>query len=222
MQAGSLCLADQKLAIPVRRVRDRTTHHEVPLATYAQLQTPRGHDLGLFRKVLDGAKGLRAAVRDVFGDVPVQRCQWHRRENVVSYLTKVERPVWRRKLEAAYAQTTYGDAKRALERLYQQLRVRNESAAASLADGLEETLGVNAVLGVSLRSTNLIESLMARLDAKTHRVTRWRTSDQKLRWYASALWSMERNVRKIKGCRFLGLLQHALQGTLHTEFIAAA
>ena len=63
--------------------------------------------------MLDGAKGLRAAVRDVFGDVPVQRCQWHKRENVASYLAKQDQPVWRRKLEAAYAHATYGDAKRA-------------------------------------------------------------------------------------------------------------
>ena len=54
--------------------------------------------------VLDGAKGLRAAVRDVFGeDVPVQRCPWHKGENVVSYLTKPMQVLWRRKLQAAYA-----------------------------------------------------------------------------------------------------------------------
>lgn len=53
--------------------------------------------------VLDGAKGLRAAVREVLGEVPVQRCQWHKRENVVSYLPRSEQPAWRRKLQAAYA-----------------------------------------------------------------------------------------------------------------------
>jgi transposase-like protein len=69
--------------------------------------------------VLDGAKGLRAAVRDVFGDdVAVQRCQWHKRENVVSYLPKQDQPTWRRKLQAAYAHGSYADAKRALERLH--------------------------------------------------------------------------------------------------------
>ena len=60
--------------------------------------------------VLDGAKGLRAAVRDVFGDVPVQRYQWHKRENVVSYLAKQDQPMWRRTLEAAYAHPQYADA----------------------------------------------------------------------------------------------------------------
>ena len=90
--------------------------------------------------MLDGAKGLRAAVQEVFGDIPVQRCQWHKRENVVSYLAKHEQPKWRRKLEAAYAQLTHGDAKRALDQLHRELRVVNESAAASLLEGLDETL----------------------------------------------------------------------------------
>jgi putative transposase len=91
--------------------------------------------------VLDGAKGLRAAVAEVFGDrAAVQRCQWHKRENVVSYLPKGEQPTWRRKLQAAYAHPSYGEAKRALQRLERELRLRNASAAASLAEGLEETL----------------------------------------------------------------------------------
>jgi transposase-like protein len=90
--------------------------------------------------VLDGAKGLRAAVADVFGArAEVQRCQWHKRENVVSYLPKSEQPVWRRKLQAAYAHPTYAEAKRALLRLQRELPLRNASAAASLAEGLEET-----------------------------------------------------------------------------------
>ena len=166
-------------------------------------------------------------MRDVFGDVLVQRCQWHKRENVVSYLAKQDQPKWRRTLEAAYAHATHGDAKRALERLYQELRVVNESAAASLAEGLEETLTLHRLnvfteLGVSFRSTNLIESVMARLEAKTHRVTRWRTSDQKLRWCASALWATERQFRRVKAYRSLPLLQRAVQRTLTSTKSAAA
>jgi len=176
---------------------------------------------------LDGSKGLRAAVRDVFGDVPVQRCQWHKRENVVSYLAKQDQPTWRRKLEAAYAHPMYTDAKRALERVHQELRVRNESAAASLAEGLEETLTLHRLnvfpeLGVSFRSTNLIESVMARLEARTRRVTRWRTSDQKLRWCASALCAMERQFRRVKQYRQLPLLKQALQTKLSLTTSAAA
>jgi putative transposase len=177
--------------------------------------------------VLDGAKGLRAAVRDVCGDVPVQRCQWHKRENVVSYLAKQDQTKWRRKLEAAYAYPLYADAKRALDRLHAELRIVNESAAASLAEGLEETLTLHQLnvfveLGVSFRSTNLIESVMARLEAKTHRVTRWRTSDQKLRWCATALGATERPFRRVKQYRGLPLLKRALQSTLTTTKSAAA
>jgi transposase-like protein len=153
--------------------------------------------------VLDGAKGLRSAVHDVFGPIPVQRCQWHKRENVVSYLGKTAHVAWRRKLQAAYAQPTYADAKRALDRLARELRLVNASAAASLAEGLEETLtlhrlGVFRALGISFKTTNLIESVMARLEARTRRVTRWRTSDQKLRWCAASLFAMEKQFRRVK------------------------
>jgi transposase-like protein len=177
--------------------------------------------------VLDGSKGLRAAVCEVFGDVPVQRCQWHKRENVVSYLAKRDKPAWRRKLQAAYAHPAYADAKRALERLYRELRVVNESAAASLAEGLDETLTLHRLnvfpeLGVSFKTTNLIESVMARLEAKTWRVTRWRTSNQKQRWCAAVLGAMEQNFRRVKNHRHLHLLKKALQPNLsHTNFTAA-
>ena len=124
--------------------------------------------------VLYGAKGLRAAVRDALGDVPVQRCQWHKRENVVSDLSKPQQVVWRRKLHAAYAHGTYAEAKRAVLRRVRDLTPINASAAASLEEGLDETLtlhrlGVAAELGTSFTTSNLIESVMARVDARTRR-----------------------------------------------------
>ena len=166
-------------------------------------------------------------VREVCCEVPVQRCHWHQRENVVSYLAKRDQPTWRRRLQAAYAHATYAEAKRALDRLHRELRLLNASAAASLEEGLEETLtlhrlGVFPTLGVSFKTTNLIESVMARLEAKTRRVTRWRTSDQKLRWCASALWATERQFRRVKGHRHLPLLKQALQTTLSLTHSAAA
>jgi len=166
--------------------------------------------------VLDGAKGLRAAVRDVLGDdTPVQRCQWHKRENVVSYLSKEEQPKWRRKLQAAYAHPAYADAKRALDRLVRELALVNKSAARSLEEGLEETLtlhklGVFPEMGVSFKTTNLIESVMARVEEKTQRVDRWKTSDQKLRWCAATLFMVEKQFRRVRGFDKLHLLQHAL------------
>ena len=169
--------------------------------------------------MLDGAKGLRAAVQAVFGDVPVQRCQWHKRENVVSYLPKAQQVIWRRQLQAAYAHPSYADAKRALQRLERELRLRNASAAESLLEGLEETLtlhrlGVFPELGTSFKTTNLIESVMARVEAKTERVDRWRTSDQKLRWCAAALLALEPQFRRVKGCKHLPLLINALKANI--------
>ena len=178
--------------------------------------------------VLDGAKGLRAAVREVFGDdVAVQRCQWHKRENVLSYLAKADQPVWRRKLQAAYAHASYADARRALHRLVQELRVVNESAARSLEEGLDETvtlhrLGVFPELGTSFKTTNLLESVMARVQARTLRVDRWRTSDQKLRWCAAALLAVEQQFRRVKGYLHLPLLERALQATITPSTPAAA
>jgi len=161
--------------------------------------------------VLDGAKGLRAAVRDVFGDdAVVQRCQWHKRENVLRYLTKPEQVRWRRKLRDAYAHGGYEDAKRALQRLVKELAVLNESAARSLEEGLEETLTLHRLnlpdaLRRSLHTTNLIESVMAQIERKTQRVDHWRTSDQKQRWCAATLLHIEQNFRRIRGMAQLPL-----------------
>ena len=70
-------------------------------------------DLGLL-VVTDGAKGLHAAVREVFGAAGVlQRCQWHKREDVLDYLPHRHRATFRRKLQAAYEEPTYEKAKRA-------------------------------------------------------------------------------------------------------------
>ena len=175
--------------------------------------------------VLDGAKGLRAAVRDAFPDAAVQRCQWHKRENVLSYLPKAEQALWRRKLQAAYAHPSFADAKRALQRLVRELAARNASAARSLEEGLEETLTLHRLnvfpeLGVSFKTTNLIESVMARVEAKTARVDHWRTSDQKLRWCAAALLAAEAQFRRIKGHKHLPLLERALTTKIPTTAAA--
>lgn len=91
--------------------------------------------------VLDGAKGFHSAVREVFGPATViQRCRWHKRENVLAYLPESRRPAMRRKLQAAYEQPTYEKAKAALKRVRSELALMNQSAARSLDEGLEETL----------------------------------------------------------------------------------
>ncbi len=117
--------------------------------------------------IIDGATGLRTAIRTVFGaQVLIQRGQWHKRENVVRYLPKTQQAAWRRRLQQAYEGPTYAEARAALGRLRQELRGINGSAGASLDESLEETLTLHGLelfplLGVSLKTTNCLESLNA-------------------------------------------------------------
>jgi transposase-like protein len=332
-QPGSIYLADQKLALPVPRVRDRRADAEIPLQTYARLQHPRAADEGVMRRILyglscrdyracaeavpeafglsrssvsrryiqatarklqalqerrldrydfvalvldgktfaedtmvtalgltvhgeklllgfvqtgtenattcadflkglvarglryergllvilDGNKGLRAGVEAVFGaETPVQRCQFHKRENVIAYLPKTQQDVWRGKLAEAYAQPTYAEAKAALDALRPELRRLNESAVRSLDEGLEETLtvhrlGIGPTLRQTLATTNMLESVFSLVEQRTGKVDRWRSSNQKQRWLAAALLDVEPRLRRVRGYRALPQLREALQ-----------
>jgi transposase-like protein len=167
--------------------------------------------------VLDGAKGFRKAIQTVVGaHALVQRCQWHKRENVVAYLPKSLQARWRRKLQAAYEEPTYVEAKAALLRLRHELTRLNESAVASLDEGFEETLtlhrlGVFRALGRSLKTTNCLESVNALIGQRTDKVDRWRSSDQKRRWLAAALLDIEPRLNRIAGFRAMPVLRQALQ-----------
>jgi putative transposase len=173
-------------------------------------------DLGVL-VITDGAKGLHAAVRDVFGAAGIlQRCQWHKRENVLAYLPDRHRATFRRKLQAAYDHPTYDKAKRALGRVRAELVLLNASAAASLDEGLEETLtlhrlGVFQELGTSLKTTNALESIHARVESRTAKVDHWRNSEQKQRWLATALLDLEPRLRRTRNYRALPLLREALR-----------
>jgi putative transposase len=167
--------------------------------------------------VTDGAKGLHAAVREVCGSAALlQRCQWHKRENVLQYLPDRHRSTFRRKLQAAYEQPTYEAAKRALSKLRGELTLLNASAAASLDDGLEDTLtlhrlGVFAELGTSLKTTNALESIHACVESRTAKVDHWKNSEQKQRWLATALLDLEPRLRRIRNYRALPLLREAIK-----------
>ncbi|MDQ7827703.1 MAG: transposase, partial [Armatimonadota bacterium] len=177
--------------------------------------------------VIDGSKGLRAAVQEVFGAAAqVQRCQWHKRENVVAYLPKGQQATWRAKLQRAYEQPTYAEAKAQLMALQRNLQGINASAARSLAEGLEETLtlhrlGLFEELGQSLKSTNMLESILAQVEQRTGKVDYWKTSDQKQRWLATALLDIEPRLRRMRGYRALPKLRRALQRAMGREVTAA-
>jgi putative transposase len=165
---------------------------------------------------IDGGKGLRKAVEVVFGEkAHVQRCQWHKRENVVGYLGKERMQQWRGKLQAAYEESTYKAAKDRLLALRSELKLLNGSAVASLNEGFEETLtlhrlGLFKELGTSLKTTNIVENVNGLLQQRTGRVTRWRNSDQRQRWVGTALLEIEPGLRVIKGHRHLPALRAAM------------
>ena len=171
---------------------------------------------GLFC-VIDGSKGLRKAVYEVFGSkVLVQRCQWHKRENVLSYLPKGMQGAMRRKLQEAYEEPTYEKAKERLLKVRRELQQINRSAVNSLDEGFEETLtlhrlGLFQELGKSFKTTNCIESLMALIAQKTDKVDYWRNSDQKHRWLAAALLDLEPRLRRVKRYKHLPKLRIAIQ-----------
>ena len=197
------------------------TEKETVIAEFFEKLIERGLDYreGLLW-IVDGSKGLLKAIRSVFsGYALIQRCQWHKRENVVGYLPKAEQKKFRSKLQAAYEQPTYAEAQEALEKIHKELRILNQSAAASLEEGLEETLtlhrlGLFEKLGTSFKTTNVIESIQARLGQYTDKVDYWRNSDQKQRWGAAALCDLEPRLKRVKGMKYLPELRLAIQREL--------
>jgi len=178
--------------------------------------------------VIDGGKGLYKAVKAVFeGRAFVQRCQWHKRENVLSYLSKTHQQSFRQKLQRAYTQPTYKQAKAALEQVRRELMLVNESAVGSLEEGLEETLtlhrlGVFREIGLSLKTTNCLESINSLVEQRTGKVDCWRNSNQKQRWLATALLDIEPRLRKIKGYHDLPMLRRAMQEEMRSKIKAVA
>jgi len=170
--------------------------------------------------ITDGSKGIKKALEEVFGKKYLhQRCQWHKRENVVSYLKEEDQKEYRKRLQKAYVEPTYTEAKRKLMVIREDLKQLNLSAANSLDEGMEETLtlhklGISEQFGVSLGTTNCIESLNSQLGRYINKVKYWKNSDQIFRWVACGLIEAERRMKKIKNFKNLNLLREKIIQTL--------
>ena len=175
--------------------------------------------------VIDGAKALAAAVRNVFGSAAlIQRCTLHKRRNVRDHLPKDQAWV-DRKLAAAFANenTTHGE--RACRDLARQLEDRWPDAAASLREGLDEMftvrrLGINGRLAATLTNTNCIESMISIARDTTHNVKRWRDGKMIKRWCAAGMLNAERSFRRLKGHKQMPALIAALER--HVEAVTPA
>jgi transposase-like protein len=167
--------------------------------------------------VLDGGKALHAAVKKHAGEAAfIQRCQVHKRRNVLDHLSEAQRPVVAKKLNAAYALEDYAAAKQALDTLHRELMELNPSAARSLGEGLEETLTVHRLhvppqLRKSLSNTNVIESAFSIVERVCANVKRWHGGDQRERWVGSGLLVAEKQFRRVQGHKQIPILLRELE-----------
>ncbi len=182
--------------------------------------------------VIDGSKALRKAIRDVFGGLGlVQRCQVHKQRNVLEHLPEALRPSVRRALRQAWESSGADLARRQLERLAASLETEHPGAAASLREGLDETLtllglGIEGALYRTLRSTNPIENLNGSVAEYTSNVKRWRGGAMILRWVGAAVVEASQHFHKVRGHADLASLvkalrQHELAQGVQTEEEAA-
>ena len=166
--------------------------------------------------VIDGAKALRKAIREVYGDLGlVQRCQVHKQRNVLEHLPKELHPSIARALQEAWSAESATLAQRQLERLAGSLERAHPGAAASLREGLAETLtvqrlGIRGTLARTLATTNPIESLNAAITTFTRNVKRWRGGLMIQRWVSAALQDAEKRLRCVRGYRDMPHLAAAL------------
>jgi len=166
--------------------------------------------------IVDGGKAIRAAIRNYAGDAAfVQRCQVHKIRNVTEHVPEADRHALKYRMRAAYSAAEAADARRLLYKLHDELLQSNPSAAASLAEGLDESLTVLELrltpkLRATLSSTNCIESGFSIVDRICQQVKRWQGSDHRLRWVASALLFAESRWNRIHGYRHMPVLINAL------------
>lgn len=166
--------------------------------------------------VLDGSKALHAAVKRVWGgNALIQRCQAHKKRNVREHLPQKHWPELSRQLSAAYYGTDYDEALKQLKTTARWLDRLNPDAAASLREGMEETLtvirlGVPDLLRKTLATTNPIESAFSVVQNVTARVKRWREGDMRQRWCTAGLLRAESKFHRVKGYRHMSQLLKAL------------
>ena len=197
---------------------DGSTENATVATTLLSNLTGRGLDVdqGVL-VVLDGGKALRKAVNDVFGvHTPVQRCVRHKERNVIDHLPEHQRDTVRRRLRAAWALDDHAAALDRLRVLADELARTDPGAAASLREGMHETLtitrlGVTGRLKLTLQSTNPCESMIETVRRISRNVKRWQNGDMCLRWTAAGMLEAQQQFRRIIGHPDLAKLAVAVE-----------
>jgi transposase-like protein len=172
--------------------------------------------------VIDGAKALSKAVKDTFGDnAEIQRCQVHKKRNVLANLPESEQANISIAISNAYLEFDYKEAYAKLKLIADNLERRYPSAAGSLREGLEETLtvsrlGVPGLLRKTLSNTNAIESANATAAGIVRRISKWRDGEMLLKHMAAGFMEAERGFRRVQGYRQIPFLIESLRrGTVN-------
>jgi putative transposase len=214
---GALGVAADGTKVPLGVAEGTTENKAVCTRLVADLRD-RGLDAErgvLF--VIDGGKALERAIRGVFGaKALIQRCRRHKERNVVEHLPEAERPLVQRRLRAAWANPDADQAQAELEQLARSLARQRPGAAASLREGLEQTLtvtrlGIGGKLLQTVESTNPVESMIEIIRDHAGRVKRWSSGEMALRWAAAGMLAAEGQFRRVKGYQELPLLALALE-----------
>lgn len=219
----ALAITLQGDKIPLGFVQS-TTENSVVIGSFLKDLINRGlkHDDGILF-IVDGSKGMKKAIQEVFEHKAIiQRCIWHKRENVMSYLSENLHSQIKSKYHKALQLETYEEAKAALLDLANELKKINLSAANSLLEGLEELLtlhklGLNEEFSVSFSTTNCIESVNSQIRKYAGRVKNWSSSDQRYRWMAAALLEIEYKLRKVDNFRNLKIMKEAIKNYVQNQ-----
>jgi putative transposase len=152
----------------------------------------------------------------------VQRCIRHKERNVLDHLPERDRPAVKTRLRRAWRSDDHRAAREQLRRLAGELERSHPGAAASLKEGLEETLtitrlGVRGPLKRTLQSTNPIESMIECVRRTSRNVKRWQHGEMCLRWTAAGMLEAERQFRRIVGYADLASLANAVEHDLATR-----
>jgi putative transposase len=167
--------------------------------------------------IIDGSKALRKAIRQSFGaNAVIQRCQRHKMENVKGHLPKSLQMIVLQEMRRAYHSDEVNKARRILAGLIRRLEDAHPCAAASLAEGLEDTLTVIKLklpraLGRSIETTNIVENAMSIVRHLTRNVKRWRNGKMVQRWAATGFMEAEKRFRRINGYKWIPQLLKALK-----------
>ena len=167
--------------------------------------------------VIDGGKAIRKVIREHYGELAaVQRCRKHKLENITGHLPERERTFIARKVRAAWSGPDAAAAERELRGIARHLESAHPGAAASMLEGLEETLtvtrlGLPSSLLRTFKTTNPVESMISIARDAHRNVKRWRSGEMALRWVAAGMLEAETKFRKINGHRDLHILKRALE-----------